>query len=132
MTYKIDHIEGIGSHYAERLGAENIRTTDDLMTQCATPEGRMQLGMKTGISTSQLLTWTHQADLMRVSGIGSEFGQLLETAGVESVKQLGMRDPENIAFLLERVNEEKKLTRVVPPVRTVSKWIDRARAMEPT
>lgn len=132
MTYKIEQIEGIGSHYAERLGAADVRTTEDLLRRCATPDGRMQLGMKTDISTSQLQTWSHQADLMRVSGIGSEFGQLLETAGVESVKQLGMRDPENITFLLQRVNDEKQLTRVVPPVRTVSKWIHRAKMLEPT
>ena len=131
MTYKIEQIEGIGPHYAGRLGAAGVHTSDDLLAKCATPEGRRQLELATGLSSAQILTWTNQVDLMRVSGIGSEFGQLLESAGVDTVKELGMRNPENLVATLARVNEEKHLTRVVPSVKTVSKWIDQAREMEP-
>lgn len=131
MTYKIEQIEGIGPHFAERLASAGIHTSNDLLTKCASDEGRRNVEMRTGISVAQLTTWAHQADLMRVSGIGSEFGQLLEAAGIETVKELGMRTPENVVNLLDRVNEEKKLTRAIPALKTVSKWVDRARHMEP-
>ena len=78
-----------------------------------------------------LLTWTNQADLMRVKGIGSEYGQLLEKSGVDTVRELAMRKPENLLHAMERINEEKKLTRVVPALKTVEKWVDEAKELEP-
>jgi len=131
MTYKIEQIEGIGPHYAERLIAAGVHTTEDLLTKCATREGRIRLATATGLSSGQILTWSNQADLMRVTGIGSEFGQLLESAGVDTVKELSQRNPENLVAAMARVNEEKNLTRVVPPVKTVSKWVEHARELEP-
>lgn len=131
MSYKIQDVEGVGPHFAERLGAAGIHTTDDLLARCARPEARQHLAAVTGLSMHQLLTWANQADLMRVSGIGSEFGQLLEASGVDTVKELAVRNPENLVNAMARVNEERKLTRVVPPLKTVEKWVDRARTMEP-
>lgn len=131
MSYKIEQIEGIGPYFAERLGQVGVLTTDKLLTRCATPEGRRQLEFSTGIPSTQILTWTHRADLMRVSGIGSEFSELLESCGIESVKHLAMRDPENLVHLMSRVNDEKKLTRVVPALKTVTKWVERAKLLEP-
>ncbi len=131
MTYTIQQIEGIGPHHAASLATARVRTARDLLARCASSEGRSQLSAITGISMQQLATWAHQADLMRVPGIGSEFGQLLEASGVQTVGELGARDPENIAHLLDRVNEEKHLTRSVPAVKTVSKWIEHARHIEP-
>ncbi len=131
MTYKTEEIEGIGPQFAERLGVVGVHNSDDLLERCATAEGRRQLASRTGLSTKQLETWWHQCDLMRVSGIGSEFGHLLESSGVQSVTELSTRDPENVVNLLHRVNNEKKLTRAVPSLKTVSKWINRARELEP-
>ena len=129
MTYKIQQIEGIGPHFGERLSAAGVHTTQDLLDHCGSEAGRRTMATKTGLSEAQLETWVHQADLMRVSGIGSEFGQLLETAGIVTVAELGQREPENIVNLLTRVNEQKRLTRVVPSLRTVSKWVTRAREL---
>ena len=129
MSYKIEQIEGIGPHFGARLVAAGVHTSDDLLNRTATAEGRQQLAIATGLSTMQLTTWRHQADLMRVSGIGSEYGQLLEAAGIETVRELAQRKPENIVNLLDRVNEQKQLTRQVPPLKTVSKWVERARRM---
>ena len=131
MNYKIEQIEGIGPHYAERLGAAGVHTSADLLAKGATPEGRRQLELATGLSSAQILTWTNQADLMRVSGIGTQFGQLLESAGVDTVKELGQRSPENLVAVMARINEEKHLTRVVPSLETVAKWVDDAKEIEP-
>lgn len=131
MTYKIEQIEGIGPHFSERLSAVGVRTSNDLLARCTTEEDCRRLEMRTGISAAQLKMWKNQADLMRISGIGSEFGQLLETAGIETVRELGMREPANIVNLLTRVNAEKKLTRALPSLKTVTKWVEQAQRMEP-
>ena len=131
MTYKIEQIEGIGPDFGARLAAAGIHTTDDLLTRTLTMDARQRLSMTTGLSVLQLTTWRHQADLMRVSGIGSEDGQLLEASGIETVGQLATRKPENVVNLLDRVNAEKRLPRQVPPLKTVSKWIAKAREMVP-
>ena len=124
MTYKIEQIEGIGPSYGQRLEAAGVVTSDDLLTRCATPAGRQKLAQVTGLSPDQILTWANQADLMRVSGVGSEFGQLLEASGAN-------RNPENLVSMMARVNDEKKLTRVLPALKTVEKWVEQAQTMEP-
>lgn len=129
MSYKLEQIEGIGPFFAERLMSAGVHNSDELLSRCSTDEGKRRLADSAAVSVRQLSTWMHQADLMRVSGIGSEFGQLLEVSGVESVEQLSKRDPENIVNLLHRVNSERKLTRAVPSIKTVAKWVERARVI---
>jgi len=130
MTYKIEQIEGIGPEYGARLAAAGIHTSNDLLDRTITLEARQRLAWSTGLSVLQLSTWRHQADLMRVPGIGSEYGQLLEVSGIESVRELSTKVPENIVNLLDRVNEQRHLTRQVPALKTVTKWVDAARRME--
>lgn len=129
MTYKIEQIEGIGPHYGERLSAVGIHTSDDLLRECGTDAQRRTIEARSGISLTLLSTWVHQADLMRVKGIGSEFGQLLEASGIEDVETLSIRKPENVVNLLDRVNREKRLTRAVPSLKTVRKWVQAAQQM---
>lgn len=129
MTYKIEQIEGIGTKFGQQLMTSGVHTTSDLLEKCGTADKVRQLELATGISSKQLNSWMRQADLMRVSGIGPEFGQLLEEAGIESVMQLASRDPENVTQLVARVNAEKKLTRALPPVSIVSRWVDQAKEM---
>ncbi len=132
MTYKIQQIEGIGPHFGDRLAIAGILTSDDLLLKCATADLRTGVATHTGLSELQLETWKNQADLMRVSGIGSEYGQLLEASGIQSVRELSLRSPENVVHLLDRVNTEKQLTRAIPPLITVRKWIDQAKTMTAT
>jgi len=131
MAYKIDEIEGIGPAYAEKLSAAGIATTDDLLDKCCTPAGRADVAEKTGMGESTILKWTNMADLMRISGIGPQFSELLKGAGVDTVKELRNRNADNLAETMEKVNDEKKLARTSPPAATVSKWVDAAKAMDP-
>jgi predicted flap endonuclease-1-like 5' DNA nuclease len=131
MGYKIAEIEGIGPAYAEKLAAANIATTDDLLKLCCTGDGRRAVAMKTGLSESQLLEWANRADLMRVKGIGSEFADLLEAAGVDTVKELAVRNGANLVTKLKEVNAQKKLTRATPSEKVVDKWISQAKQMPP-
>ncbi len=131
MSYKIEQIEGIGPSYAEKLVTANIKTTNDLLKLCCDAEGRRKASVKTGVSEGQLLKWVNMADLMRISGVGSEFSELLEAAGVDTVKELRTRNPENLAAKMKEINDQKKLTRATPSVKVVTKWVEQAGKLEP-
>lgn len=131
MTYKIDDIEGIGPATKEKLARANIKTTDDLLKLCCDKKGRSEIASKTDCSEAQLLKWVNMADLMRISGVGEEFSELLEAAGVDTVKELRNRNAENLAAAMKTTNDEKKLTRSLPSNATVQKWIDQAKTLDP-
>ena len=131
MGYKISEIEGIGPSYASKLATANIKTTTDLLKTCCDSKGRWSVSNSTGISEGQLLKWTNLADLMRVSGVGSEYSELLEAAGVDTVKELRNRNAGNLAAKMKEVNQVKRLSRNTPGVRTVEKWVADAGALSP-
>lgn len=132
MSYAIEEIEGIGPSYAEKLGAAGIKSTDDLLAQCGSAKGRKDTAGTTGLSEKQLLKWANMADLMRIKGVGEEYSELLEAAGVDTVKELQHRNAENLAKKMAEVNEEKKLTRQVPTEKTVAGWVEQAKTLDPT
>lgn len=129
MAYKIIDIEGIGPVYAEKLIAAGIDTAAKLLDKCAAPAGRKALEEETGISGKLILTWTNHADLYRVKGIGPQFAELLEAAGVDTVKELGHRKAANLAAKMLEVNEEKHLVRRVPVEIEVQRMIDQAKEL---
>jgi predicted flap endonuclease-1-like 5' DNA nuclease len=131
MAYKIEEIEGIGATYGAKLVEAGIKNTDELLKLCCDAKGRKATAGKTGFSTARLLKWANMADLMRISGIGSEFSELLEAAGVDTVKELRTRRPDNLAAKMAEVNKEKKLTRAVPSEAVVTKWVAQAKELDP-
>jgi predicted flap endonuclease-1-like 5' DNA nuclease len=130
MGYKIEEIEGIGPAHGKKLIDAGISSTDDLLRLCCDASGRKEISQKSGLSESQLLQWTNMADLMRIAGIGAEYSELLESAGVDTVKELRNRNPENLAAKLSEVNEQKKLTRMTPGVNAVTQWVEQAKKLE--
>jgi len=126
---KLDAIEGIGPVYMEKLKAAGIRSTEALLKKCSTPAGRQELEAATGISGKLLLEWTNHADLFRINGIGPEYADLLEAAGVDTVPELAQRNPDNLHAALVRVNEEKHLVRRLPTVDMVHGWVEQARQL---
>lgn len=131
MGYKIEEIEGIGAANAKKLAAADISTTAGLLKLCCDAKGRKATAEKTGVSEGQLLKWANMADLMRISGVGSEYSELLEAAGVDTVKELRNRNAANLAAKMAEVNATKKLTRTVPSEKVVSKWVEQAGALDP-
>ena len=131
MAYKIDEIDGIGPAYREKLTAAGIKNTDDLLDHCCTPKGRKEMGEKTGVSEKQLLEWSNMADLMRVSGVGRQFAELLEASGVDTIKELRHRNADNLATKMEEVNTEKKLSKASPSVSQIKDWIHQAKKPDP-
>lgn len=131
MAKHIAKIEGIGPTYAEVLLGADIKTTDELLEAGATRHGREQLSARTGISERTLLKWVNMCDLFRIKGVASQFAELLEAAGVDTVKELRHRNSENLTEALERVNLEKNLVRQTPVQKTVNKWIQQAQQLPP-
>ena len=131
MSYPIEDIEGVGPAYAEKLAAAGIKTTGDLLEAGGGKKGREDIASKTDISEKLILKWVNHSDLMRISGIGGEYAELLEAAGVDTVKELKHRNAANLAEALQKTNDEKSLTRQVPSESMVTKWVDQAKDMEP-
>lgn len=126
MTNLVD-IEGIADAYAEKLHAANISSVESLLSEGATPAGRDKIAEASGISEKQILKWVNHADLFRINGVAGEYAELLEAAGVDTVIELGHRNPEHLTEKLAEVNDEKHLVRRVPPAGEVSRWITEAK-----
>lgn len=126
---KLSMIEGIGEAYEEKLKAVGVTTVEGLLQTCATKKGRKELAERSGATEKQILKWANNADLARVKGIGSEYADLLEAAGVDTVPELAQRKPENLMAQLVKVNEEKKLVRHMPTLHQVEDWVKQAAAL---
>ena len=131
MDYKIIDIEGVGEVYAEKLQAAGINKVSELLDKCDAPKGRKELAEATGISEKLILKWTNHADLFRINGVGPQFAELLEAAGVDTVKEFRHRVAENLQPKLVEVNEQKNICNRVPAVSEVQKMIDQAKELEP-
>jgi predicted flap endonuclease-1-like 5' DNA nuclease len=125
----VTEIEGIGPAYAEKLKLAGITTTAALLSQGASPRGRQDVAKKTGISDTLILRWVNHADLFRVKGVGAEYAELLEAAGVDSVPELAQRNPANLYQALVQANQEKKLVRRPPVESQVKDWVDQAKRL---
>ena len=122
-------IEGIGPTYAEKLVEIGIRTTDDLLEAGRTSKDRENLAKKTGISKKLILEWVNLADLFRIKGVGEEYSDLLEEAGVDTVVELAKRNADNLHPKILEVNNKKKLVRRPPTLEQVQQWIEEAKAL---
>jgi len=127
----ISAIRAIGQREATRLRKGRVRTTEALLREASTRKGRSAVSKRTGIPTSDLLSWAQQADLMRVVGIGSEYADLLSAAGVETIKSLRRRNAANLMAVLDQVNTKKRIVQRLPTLEMVQGWIDGASELEP-
>ena len=127
----IVNIEGIGPDYAEKLGAAGIKTVEGLLEAAKDPKGRKALAEATGIDDSRILKWANMADLFRLKGVGEEYSELLEAAGVDTVKELKHRNAENLHAKMEEVNAAKRLVRQTPSLKAVTDWIKQAKTLPP-
>ena len=126
---KIMAIEGVGEVYAQKLQEAGLRTTQALLEKGASPQGRKEIAEKTGIAGALVLEWVNHADLFRINGVGEEYSDLLEAAGVDTVPELAQRNPEHLYQKLVEVNQEKKLVRRLPTQAQVSDWIEQSKQL---
>jgi small-conductance mechanosensitive channel len=126
----VRNIEGIGNVYSEKLNSIYIHSIGDLLEAGKTREMRIDLAEKTGISSKLILRWVNLADLFRIEGVGKDFSNLLESAGVDTVVELSRRNPMNLHHRLIEVNEEKKIVESIPSLEVIEKWINEAKKLE--
>lgn len=122
-------VEGIGPVYAEKLKKSGIQTIEALLKEGASPAGRKNIEEKTGISHALILEWVNHADLFRIKGVGEEYADLLEEAGVDTVVELAQRKAENLLEKMAEVNKEKKLVRRMPVLAQVKDWVEQAKKL---
>jgi len=125
----LHEIEGIGPSYAAKLEPHGLTRIEHLLEQGGTAAGRKALAEKSGISEQLILEWVNHADLIRVDGVGGEYADPLEEAGVDSAPELAQRNAANLAATLAALNEEKKLVRRVPTEVEVARWIEHAKTL---
>ena len=128
-NYKIEDVEGIGAVTGEKFRNAGVKDTDSLLASAKTVSQRKKLAEAAGISPEQVLKFANMVDLYRISGVGSEFAQLLEASGVDTVPALARRSPANLVEKLAEVNEARKLTRRVPSEVEVAKWVEQAKGL---
>ncbi len=133
MTYhRIGDIEGIGSVYATKLRAAGVGSVEKLLEAGADPAGRKKLADTIGVESKKILNWVNMADLFRVKGVGSEYAELLEKSGVDTVKELRTRNPENLFAKMKSVNSAgRPLVRSLPGLKNVESWVKHAQTLKP-
>jgi predicted flap endonuclease-1-like 5' DNA nuclease len=129
MMAKLIDVEGIGEVYAQKLKAAGVGSTEALLKVGATPKGRQELAEKTGVSEKLILEWVNHVDLFRIRGVGSEYSDLLEAAGVDTVPELAQRNPGHLLEKMTAVNAEKKLVRRLPVLSQVQSWVEQAKSL---
>jgi hypothetical protein len=129
MSYPITDIGGIDRETATLLKAARIRSTGRLLDAAGTLKGRKVLADRTGIDAKQLLCWANMADRMRVKGVSKEYAELLQAAGVDTVRELKHRNPAKLAARMAAANKARKLVRLLPSEKLVTRWIDHAKRL---
>ena len=122
-------IEGIGPAYEEKLVGAGVNSCAQLLEQGATKAGRNKIVADSGISDTLILKFVNHADLCRIKGVGGEYSELLEAAGVDSVPELAQRNADNLAAKMAEVNEEKSLVRALPSASKVADWVAQAKEL---
>jgi Domain of unknown function (DUF4332) len=130
MSYPITEIDGIDGEAAVALKSAGIRSTERLLEAARTVRGRKALANKTGFKEKQLLCWANVADRMRVKGIRKEYAELLQAAGVDTVKDLKYRNPANLAKAMADANKRLKMVRLLPSEKVVCSWIENAKKLQ--
>ncbi|KXK15477.1 MAG: hypothetical protein UZ14_CFX002000498 [Chloroflexi bacterium OLB14] len=127
----LKEIEGIGAAYAAKLNKAGVRGVNGLLQAGGTAKGRQELAKATGFNAKTILEWVNRADLFRIKGIGSQYSDLLEAAGVDTVVELGKRKPESLLASFEKANSGKKrLVRQLPSLSQVKNWIKQAKSLK--
>ena len=127
---KLTTIEGIGPAFEEKLQNAGITSCEALLEKGSTSKGRDEIAEASGVDGGRILKFVNHADLMRVKGVGGEYAELLEAAGVDSVPELAQRNADNLAAKMEEINAAKSLVRALPSATSVQEWIAQAKDME--
>ncbi len=125
----ITEIKGLDKQSAEKLKANNISSIEAYLTACAEKKGRKELAAATGIEEASLLHWANRADLSRIKGVSTQYGDLLECAGVDTVPELAQRNADNLLVKMTEVNDAENLVKKIPTAEQVQDWVAQAKSL---
>jgi predicted RecB family nuclease len=128
-SYPIRKIGGLDPEEIKTLKSIGIRTTERLLEQAKTPKGRSALAEKTGFDRLRILSWANAADRMRIKGMGQGYSCLLQAVGVDTIRELGYRNPANLAKAMSEANKKRKLVRFLPSEKLIMRWVEQAKAL---
>jgi predicted flap endonuclease-1-like 5' DNA nuclease len=131
VQYKVEKIEGVGVKFAAMLAKAGIKNTKQLLDRAATRKGRKEVSQATGVDEQLILKWANMCDLMRIKGVGEEFSELLEVAGVDTVKELAKRRADNLRQAMVDANGKRKLVRQLPSLGQCENWVKQAKELPP-
>jgi len=131
MGKRIEDIEGIGPAMGSALRDAGITTVERLLETACNKKGRDELANETQINETRILKWVNMADLFRINGVSGQYAELLENAGVDTIKELRNRNAENLAEKMNEINAEKKVVRRTPSVKVVASWVEQAKSLQP-
>jgi predicted flap endonuclease-1-like 5' DNA nuclease len=126
---KLVKVQGIGPVFAGKLEAAGVTSTDDLLLKGCTPHGRKEIATQSGISGDLILKWVNHVDLFRIQGVGPQYAELLEAAGVDTVVELGKRVPEHLLKKMAETNSEHRKVQQLPSLAQVTSWVEQAKQL---
>ena len=126
---KLLEVEGIGPVNANKLQKAGVGSTDSLLKMGGTATGRKDLAKKSGASEKLILEWVNHVDLFRIKGVGEEYADLLEEAGVDTVVELAQRKAGNLLAKMTEVNAKKNLVNKMPALSQVEDWVAQAKKL---
>jgi predicted flap endonuclease-1-like 5' DNA nuclease len=126
---KLENVEGIGPAYSKKLKRAGVRSSNSLLEMGGTPRGRQEIALRSGLSSATILEWVNHVDLFRIKGVGEEYADLLEAAGVDTVVELAQRNAANLYESLQATNRAKKLVRRLPSAKQVAEWVRQAKRL---
>ncbi len=129
MGTPMAQMRGITVDISAKLKEKGLKDIDLYLEAVKTPKQRKELAKSLGIDEKAVLELANRADLARIKGIGEVFADLLENAGIDTVKELAKRVPENLHAKLVEVNNEKKLSGRQPTLDMVKDWVAQAKEL---
>jgi predicted RecB family nuclease len=127
MTYPIAKLDGMTAQAAAKLKRQGVRTAEKLIEVASPVRSRKRLARETGLSEQQLLDWVNLAHYLQIKGMGAARAKLIRSTGVNTVRELGYRNPARLAQAMREQNEKLKLVRALPSEPSVRLLIERAR-----
>ncbi|GAA4402163.1 hypothetical protein GCM10023187_17090 [Nibrella viscosa] len=129
MTVIVAELKGITEAILASLKSQGIDNSEELLEAGKTTKGRKALAEAAGVPTSDILELVNRADLARIKGVGRVYADLLEEAGVDTVKELARRSPVNLYAKIEEVNSAKQLTQRIPTLGQIEDFVAQAKEL---
>ena len=129
MSVTLGELRGVTDSVLNSLKAQGLGDSDSLLEATKTPQNRKSLASASGVDPKTILELANRADLARIKGIGRVYSDLMEEAGVDTVKELANRLPVNLHAKLIEINTTRQFTQRPPSVEQVSDFVEQAKSL---